>query len=283
MPKLSIITINYNNLEGLKRTVESVVNQTWKEFEYIVIDGGSTDGSAAYIESQSDSFDYWVSEKDSGIYNAMNKGIRAANGEYLLFLNSGDHLFNNEVLEFNHHYLENEDLIYFNLEIIGIGTSNIISYPNQLIFSDLYFGSLPHPATFIKKELFNKVGLYDEELLIASDWKFFILALFKHNASYKYIDGTCSTFYLDGISSKQDFSEERREVLELFFSDYIIDYQELYENRQELKVARDYLNTNRSKMLAEIEKITFGRKMISIIFRIIITIFSKNSVSEVLK
>jgi glycosyltransferase involved in cell wall biosynthesis len=93
MPKLSIITINYNNLEGLQRTVESVVNQTWQEFEYIVIDGGSTDGSADFIESQSETIDYWVSEPDKGIYNAMNKGIAKASGEYLLFLNSGDHLF----------------------------------------------------------------------------------------------------------------------------------------------------------------------------------------------
>jgi glycosyltransferase involved in cell wall biosynthesis len=74
MPKLSIITINYNDLEGLKRTVESVVNQTWKEFEYIVIDGGSADGSTTYIESQSSEIDYWVTEPDKGIYNTMNKG-----------------------------------------------------------------------------------------------------------------------------------------------------------------------------------------------------------------
>ena len=86
--RVSIITINYNNLEGLKRTVESVVNQIWQEFEYIIIDGGSTDGSAEYIENQKENFDYWVSEKDAGIYNAMNKGIKVATGEYLLFLNT---------------------------------------------------------------------------------------------------------------------------------------------------------------------------------------------------
>jgi glycosyltransferase involved in cell wall biosynthesis len=85
MPKLSIITINYNNLEGLKRTVESVVNQTWQEFEYIVIDGGSTDGSTEYIECQSKHFDYWVSEPDTGIYNAMNKVIAVPKGEWLYF------------------------------------------------------------------------------------------------------------------------------------------------------------------------------------------------------
>ena len=115
IPKLTIITINYNNLEGLKRTVESVLNQTWQEFEYIVIDGGSNDGSAEYIESQSEHIDYWVSEPDKGIYNAMNKGIAKARGEYLLFLNSGDHLYSAKVLEENYGKIADFDLIYFNL------------------------------------------------------------------------------------------------------------------------------------------------------------------------
>ena len=90
MPKLSIITINYNNFEGLKRTVESVVNQNWQEFEYLVIDGGSADSSAAYIESQSEHIDYRVTEPDSGIYNAMNKGINKASGEIMAWINSDD-------------------------------------------------------------------------------------------------------------------------------------------------------------------------------------------------
>jgi len=85
---LSIITINFNNLEGLKRTVESVIHQSWKEFEYIIIDGGSTDGSAEYIQEMNAHFDYWVSEPDRGIYHVMNEGILFYNGLFLLFLNS---------------------------------------------------------------------------------------------------------------------------------------------------------------------------------------------------
>ena len=131
MRKFSIITINYNNLEGLKRTVESVVNQTWQEFEYIVIDGGSTDGSAVYIESQKDKFDYWVSEPDKGIYNAMNKGIKVATGEYLLFLNSGDELIDIEALNKNHFHLEEMDLIYFDINVISDTTSFIKKYPQK--------------------------------------------------------------------------------------------------------------------------------------------------------
>ena len=98
MKKLTIITINRNNLEGLRKTIASVVSQTWRHFEYIVIDGASCDGSAEYIASMSDAIDYWISEKDSGVYEAMNKGVVKAQGEYLLFLNSGDFLVDKEVL-----------------------------------------------------------------------------------------------------------------------------------------------------------------------------------------
>ena len=97
--KLSIITINYNNQEGLKKTIESVVSQTMRDFEWIVIDGGSTDGGKEIIEQNKQCLDYWCSEPDKGIYHAMNKGIRASHGDYLMFLNSGDSLYDNKVIE----------------------------------------------------------------------------------------------------------------------------------------------------------------------------------------
>ena len=233
--KLSIITINYNNLEGIKRTVESVVNQTWQEFEYIIIDGGSTDGSKEYIESVSDNFDYWVSEKDSGIYNAMNKGIKVATGEYLLFLNSGDHLYDNNVLEKNQQFLIEKDLVYFNLNISDVVLSYIRKYPSKLLFSYLMYDTLPHPATFIKSTLFDKVGNYDENYKIVSDWKFFIIGICKNNATYIRIDNVISTFYLDGFSSNNNnqnlIAKEKKEVLESNFSAYLEDIQELNKKK----------------------------------------------------
>ena len=99
MPKLSIITVNLNNREGLRKTAESVVSQTYKDYEWIVIDGGSTDGSKELIEQYAEHISYWVSEPDKGIYNAMNKGIRQAHGEYFLFLNSGDSLCDDDIVE----------------------------------------------------------------------------------------------------------------------------------------------------------------------------------------
>jgi glycosyltransferase involved in cell wall biosynthesis len=275
MSKLSIITINYNNLEGLKKTVESVINQTWKEFEYIVIDGGSTDGSSTYIEEQSNNFNYWISEKDLGIYNAMNKGIKASTGDYLLFLNSGDHLYDNVVLEKSNSYLNQYDLVYFDMQVIGEKESRIFSMSDKLRFSDLYFESLPHPATFIKKQLFNIVGFYDENLKIASDWKFFILALYKHNCSYLKVNQILSTFYLDGISSCINYYPERNQVLQDCFGGFVLDYKELQNHRKTLK-------TNRYKMLYEIEKTTIGKKIVSVFFRFYIILFSKKKLKDIL-
>ena len=279
MPKVSIITINYNNLEGLKRTIDSVVHQTWQEFEYIIIDGGSTDGSAAYIESQSAHFDYWVSEPDKGIYNAMNKGIAKATGEYLLFLNSGDHLYDLKVLEQNHKHIAGYDLVYFNMHILGKNVSKIITYPNDLQFSHLFFSSLPHQATFFRNKLFQTVGLYDEKLKIASDWKFIIIALFIHKCSYMHVNNTLSTFYLDGISSKVDYSLERQGVLKEYFHQYFLDYNEFLFLKEQNKI----LETNRFKMLLEIERNFFGKKFFSYLFRIYILLTSKRKLKDVLQ
>lgn len=278
MPKLSIITINYNNLAGLKRTVESVVNQTWQEFEFVVIDGGSTDGSAAYIESQIEHIDYWVSEPDKGIYNAMNKGVAKATGEYLLFLNSGDCFFGNGVLQENYGLIEDQELIYFNCQLIGENFSKIVLYPDELQFSHLFFASLPHQATFIKKELFEKVGLYDENLKIASDWKFMIMALFIHECSYKHVNETLSTFYLDGISNQVDYSVERYQVLNEYFSGFVLDYKEISALRKQQKI----LEANRFRMLSEIEKSLVGKKLVSVFFRLYIILFLKKKLKKVL-
>ena len=284
MPKISIITINYNNLEGLKRTVESVINQTWQEFEYIVIDGGSTDGSVSYIESQSHNIDYWVSEPDQGIYNAMNKGIAKAAGEYLLFLNSGDHLYSDTVIQKNHHLLVEQDLIYFNLLLKGEKFLEIKTYPNELQFSHLFFNALPHQATFIKRELFVKIGFYDEKLKIVSDWKFMIIALFIYRCSYKYINETFSVFYLDGISESEmgiNFAE-RSQVLNEYFGAYVSDYREILELKQKQKSLSEILGTNRFKMLSEIEKSKIGKKIVSFFFRSWIFLFSNKKLKDVL-
>ncbi len=221
MPKLSIITINYNDVLGLKRTLESVTGQSYSNFEYIVIDGGSTDGSKELLEKYTDKISYWVSEPDRGIYHAMNKGIEKASGEYLLFMNSGDLFYDSEVLRENIDSIKNFDLIYFDTLIIDENKEYVKVFRSDLSIDYLFNDTIPHQGTFIKKTLFQIVGLYDENLKIVSDWKFFLLALIKHNCSYNKIEKTLSIFYLGGISSKaenitlNDF--ERNSVIESEF------------------------------------------------------------------
>lgn len=256
--KLSIITINYNNLEGLKKTVESVVNQTWREFEYLVIDGGSTDGSATYIESQSSKMDYWVSEPDKGVYNAMNKGIAKATGEYLLFLNSGDVLYNNNVLLETKKTLDLDmDIVYGDLWIIsGLGKGFRNRYPNFIDFPFLKQTSLGHPSTFIKKELFYTYGLYRTDLKIISDWAFFVNVFCRHKVSHCKIDHIIATFYEGGLSTstvyhKQHIEERKKVLLEMFdvydasFDECIIKLEQQKELVNQLDQGIEILVTNK--------------------------------------
>jgi glycosyltransferase involved in cell wall biosynthesis len=118
-PKISIITINYNNREGLERTFDSVFSQNYTNFEYIVIDGASNDGSKELIDQFSDKITFWVSEPDKGIYNAMNKGIDQVNGEYVFFLNSGDVFLDSNSLEKVSEELHTDDIISFNIQVVG--------------------------------------------------------------------------------------------------------------------------------------------------------------------
>ena len=122
---LSIITINYNNKEGLQKTITSVVSQTVKEFEWVVIDGGSTDGSKELIEKYTDHIDYYVSEPDKGIYNAMNKGIHASHGKYLQFLNSGDSLHDNDTIERVLPLLKDTDIYVGRINSLGRENASI--------------------------------------------------------------------------------------------------------------------------------------------------------------
>ena len=201
--KLSIITINYNNLEGLKRTYDSVVSQTCYDFEWIIIDGGSTDGSKEFIEERQEHFAYWCSEPDKGIYNAMNKGIAKATGEYLQFLNSGDNLVDDRVIEEFLALGWDEDVISGDIVIDG-DRSRVSKNPEEedLDFDKLRLGTLTHPPSFIKKLLFKQYGSYDESLMIVSDWKFFLEVLIIHNHSYRHWNRLVTVFYTDGMCSK---------------------------------------------------------------------------------
>lgn len=236
-PKISVITINYNNKEGLERTLQNVTSQTFDDFEYIVIDGGSQDGSKELLQKYSGKITHWVSERDKGIYNAMNKGIVAAKGEYLIFINSGDHFYSENSLTIGAKYLGEKEIVYSDLKVVNHASLDKFIYPSELHFSYFFESSLPHPATFIKKSAFQKYGLYDENLKIVSDWKWFMNAICRFDCSYTHIPEIISTFYFDGISSQdaylQKINEERQLVLTSEYPRLKDDLQELMNLRLE--------------------------------------------------
>jgi glycosyltransferase involved in cell wall biosynthesis len=219
---VSIITVNLNDRVGLERTCASVFKQSFTDYEHIIIDGASVDGSLDYIETHSDKFSYWISEPDSGVYCAMNKGIRQAKGKYLLFLNSGDVFFCNNSLQNVSKDLYSVDFIYSNINVKDNFKEYINKPPKILSFRYLYDNVPPHQATFIRREVFKKFGYYDESLKIVADWKFFLLAVCKYNATYLYLDKTFTTFYIGGISTnpknRNQMEAERNQVLEKEFS-----------------------------------------------------------------
>lgn len=241
--KLSIITINYNNLDGLQKTIDSVINQTCQDFEWIIVDGGSSDGSreliketAAKLESMGWTTEHfsgpedptsfianqssitnpssphrlsWCSEKDKGIYNAMNKGIVMAQGEFLSFLNSGDQYYTKGTLQRVFESGLGQDILYG-----ACYTPGIEDCVWDVPYSDVntykfYSHSLTHQGSFIKRSLFEKFGLYDESLRIVSDWKFFARAIPLGGASVMKLPFTICIQERGGISATQKIVKQK--------------------------------------------------------------------------
>lgn len=215
--RLSIITINLNNYSGLKKTIESVICQSFTDFEFLIIDGGSYDESPNIIKMFEDRIDYWVSEKDLGIYNAFNKGIQKSNGEYCFFLNSGDYLINPNVLEMIFNNEIHEDIVFGNmLVLLNNKIEGKSKGKSKISFRDIYDGMIKHQASFIRKKLFMDFGFYNENLRIISDWEFFIKTIGLGGASYRYIDIEVTCFDNNGISNNNVIlvEQERKTVLD---------------------------------------------------------------------
>lgn len=229
--KISIITINYNNAEGLKRTLDSVAEQTYRDIEHIIIDGDSTDGSVdaikEYVSANPNKDPFfkhtinWVSEKDSGIYNAMNKGIRKANGAYIQILNSGDIFASSDVVErmvAEFEKAEYPELLYGNMIKKDFATGKIIGKSGMVEYSlrQYYTATMNHDCCYIHRDLFDKYGLYDESLKICSDWKWFLQAIGLGNVEPVYADIDVTIFDASGISETNlDLrKQERRLILE---------------------------------------------------------------------
>ena len=266
MNKITIITINYNNIKGLEKSFLSVCNQTNKTFEYIVIDGGSTDGSAKLLEDYVDQIKYFVSENDNGIYHAMNKGIKVATGDFLVFMNSGDVFYNETIIDTIVNELnENDAIVYGDVLLKNelTGYENIQIHPEKLTFKYFYQQTICQQACVIKKSMFDTVFYFNENHRIVSDWEFLIVAIFIKKVSARKIPFVLAVFDCEGISSNQIMrtisSKEKEQVLESYFPLFKDDYKKLHS-----------FSSLKFEQLLMIQKSKLFSKLVSIIFFVIL-------------
>ncbi len=221
MPKLSIITINLNNAYGLAKTFDSIEKQTTRDFEYVIVDGGSNDGSSDMINNASGIVSQSIIEEDKGIFDAMNKGAKISSGDYLLFLNSGDRLADSSIIKSFNNFMFNEELIsgdvMFELESGFKYRLNSPINPSEMFF---LAESLQHCSTFIKKTLFDSLGAYSLRYKITSDYDFFLKAITNNRRSYRRWNRVVSVFAKGGASHDEYkgsvHHKERNELIEKY-------------------------------------------------------------------
>lgn len=260
---LSIVTINFNNAQGLQKTLTSVTSQTCHGFEHIIIDGGSKDGSKEIIEEYAVNAKYpvkWVSEKDKGIYNGMNKGILMASGEYVEILNSGDCLASTDVVERMLKALEElkakvKDVpIFYGNMIKDFGTGKLVKdtcggdlfTPESFLY--FYKGTLNHDCAYIRRDLFDKYGLYNEQMKICSDWEWYVRAIVLGGEKTYYTNIDVTVFDMSGVSedggkNRDLIIKERREYLESVFLPSVLKDYDNYSGPifQYLRLKRHHL------------------------------------------
>lgn len=277
--KLSIITINYNNAEGLRKTLASVASQTYRYIEHIIVDASSTDGSvdiireyesAVHSSSQPLSI-VWSSEKDGGIYAGMNKGIRKATGDYIQILNSGDILASPDVTERMMAALDslNAKRSSLNEDSVSILYGNMIKeWPDgkqindkcktgKLSMLSFYYGTLNHDSAYIRRDLFERFGLYDENLKIVSDWKWYLQAIPLGGITPVYVDIDVTVFDMTGVSESNTafWKVERRPVLEELVPPMILaDYDKYGEDMRMMdRLRRHHMH----RLVRFIERVLF--------------------------
>lgn len=233
--KISIITINKNNASGLEKTISSVIKQTYKNIEYIIVDGNSTDNSLNVIKKYSEYISVWISEEDKGIYDAMNKGLDLANGNYVIHLNSGDYLSDNKVIEtLVSNITDDFDVIYGNIIIKDKNLMKQIKSTQHIHYNKTYQHNIPaQPVCFIKREVFSKYGGFDTSYKITADVVLIAKILSDRNIKYKYINIPITVFETNGISSNKNnqniiFLERKRFLIENF-PGYLSDFYKVYE------------------------------------------------------
>jgi len=206
--KISIITATYNNKKTIAQCIESVVNQTYSNIEHIIIDGQSTDNTLTIAKNYSEKISRIISEADQGMYYALNKGIKIASGDIIAFLHADDFYVNNEVIEDVISQFEklNTDSVYGDLQYVKKNNTNLVIRnwkAGDFNFKKLKFGWMPpHPSFFVKKEIYNKYGLFNTDFKIAADYDLMIRFLGKHKISISYLPKVIVKMRWGGKSNK---------------------------------------------------------------------------------
>ncbi len=261
--RITVITVCYNAAEELEATITSVLQQTYPNIEYIIVDGASKDNTKDIVDRYRSRVNTFISEPDKGIYDAMNKGILAANGEWLLFMNAGD--------EF-----DRPNVLARMVQELGDGISmlrgNITRiYPFAIVKSlgvtvqepgimDMLYGTFHHQACLIQKSLFSEFGLYSMDFRLCSDWKFCFDCVILHHVKTRYVDIDVARFKMDGASSSNGlkYIEEQRKYLYSVYGKEVIDLlQELHVYRR-FVIAR-LLYKVYTKFRSSLSEKSFGR------------------------
>lgn len=222
-PKFSIITVCRNEADTIRATCQSILEQTWQDYEWIVVDGASTDGTLEILEEFRDRITTLVSEVDAGIYDAMNKGIDLTCGEYVVFMNGGDSFAFKEVLALVAQAPQ-KDLIYGNLRFDTID-GEIHTSPDQFSGSGLMNCMIPHQASFYRREMFDTFGKYDASYRIAADYEFNARIIVKHRISHFHVDEPLAIFDRSGVSSDPRHRSLRKQENHRVRMKYFISYR----------------------------------------------------------
>ncbi|HYX05968.1 MAG TPA: glycosyltransferase family 2 protein [Bacteroidales bacterium] len=248
--KISVITVVYNNEKTLERTIKSVVNQGYNNLEYIIIDGGSTDGTLDIIKKHEHEIDYWISEPDEGIYDAMNKGIEQATGELIGIINSDDWYAEDTVDKVAQAYRKSHaDVIYGNMIVVDEKNNTnrlrecIISVENKI--KDLKFS---HPTLFVKKSIYDRFGKFNTEFVIEADMDF-ILRLLNKDLNFHKVESVFAHFTLGGFSSSYNISFNWKRIKDRY---KILSRNDTPEAEKWNILIRDFLRFNVKALLKNI-------------------------------
>jgi len=263
LPTISVITVCYNAEHLLKKTIESVIEQSYENIEYIIVDGASKDNTRQLVGTYGNKIHQFISEPDSGLYDAMNKGISKATGDLVIFLNAGDYYVSSNVLEYalsKIHYSRAD--VFFGRYIWEYPpTKDIVLSDNSFVVYEwnLKHSNFPHPATFYKRETLMKVGFFDETYRIMADYEWNVKALVKLKVPFQYIDIITVKFTADGISTSaanRDVIQSETDKInkEYYHPKWIFDFVEKYAEKQtwSMNLAKKVLGKFYNKRLNKI-------------------------------